>query len=204
VADTHAEIDAAMARLGFHAIVSHGPLWSGDAVLVSAAALGVSVSDDYVHFATVHGPGAFDVRTVVDLAASTPIGSSFAVDILYAPGSRPDWDPFHLLEATYDGQLPARMLPIGTDPGGDLLLLDREGRVLAWDHEHRELSDDALDAMARDLRATGVEVESYDVGQLILMWEDAHRERVPSPTGHGNLYAVAASFAEFCSSLRAA
>jgi hypothetical protein len=68
--------------------------------------------------------------------------------------------------------------------------------VFAWDHEHRELTQDAVEHLIKELESGGLDVQQYDLGQLILMWEKLHPELISNPTGHGNLYRVADSFSE--------
>lgn len=68
--------------------------------------------------------------------------------------------------------------------------------MFAWDHEHRELTQDAVEHLIKELESGGLDVQQYDLGQLILMWEKLHPELISNPTGHGNLYWVADSFSE--------
>jgi hypothetical protein len=203
MANGYPQIDDAMRRLAFKEIEPHGPLPTRDTILDRAAALAVAAPDDYLYFLTTYGPGAFSTTAVIDLPAGNPLGKVFMVDILYGPGGREDWDPFELCESTYEGVLPDGMLPIATDPGGNLLVLDASGHTFAWDHEHRELAPDALDRIDADLRNANVDTSEYDVGQLIQIWESMFPDRVTNPTGHGNLYQVADTFSAFCAALRA-
>lgn len=158
---------------------------------------GCTLSPDYRHFLSTYGPGGLERGAVVALPSGSHLGPHFSIDILYSLGEREDWNPFHVLESQYKTVLPSLFLPIATDAGGNLLLLQcGTGAVFAWDHEHRELTGDVIDRLVHELGAGGLEVEKYDIGQLILMWERHHPELIKNPTGHGNLYRVADSFAQ--------
>jgi len=60
----------------------------------------------------------------------------------------------------------------------------------------RELTQDAVEHLIKELESGGLDVQQYDLGQLILMWEKLHPELISNPTGHGNLYRIADSFSE--------
>lgn len=187
--------DATLARFGFYALAPHAQHPTPDALRQQAAQAGVTLPESFIAFSTEHGAGAFEQRVVVGLPAGCPLGPVFMVDILYAAGAPEDWDALALRDDTYDGRLPLAAIPIATDPGGNLLLLAPEdGSIYAWDHEHLDLDDSALDHMVTDLAAHGVAVDEHDIDQLVLMWEEENPGQVANPTGHGNLYPVAESY----------
>lgn len=196
-------IDATLARFGFYALAPHAQPPTPDALRRQAAQAGVTLPESFIAFSKEHGAGAFEQRVGVDLPAGSPLGPVFIVDILYAAGAPEDWDALALRDDTYDGRLPLAAIPIATDPGGNLLLMapDR-GAIYAWDHEHLELDDSALDRIAADLATHGVAVDEHDIDQLVLMWEERHPGQVANPTGHGNLYPVAESYEAMFTGMR--
>ena len=204
MADDYPEIDAVLQRLAFYRLEPDAPLVGRDAVAAEASAAGLALPDDYAWFCSAHGAGAFDRHAMLPLPAGCALGPELRVDILYAVGARDDWSPLALADDTYLDRLPPGCLPIGTDPGGNLLLLGTQDRVgiYAWDHEHRELDDGALDRRSADLRREGIDVQQLDLDQLLLMWEQMFPARVANPSGHGNLYRIADSFADACAALR--
>ena len=202
MADDYPEIEATLRRLAFYRLEPDAPLPARDAAAAEATAMGFALPDDYAWFCSTQGAGAFDQHAMLPLPAGCPLGPEFRLDILYAVGARDDWNPLALAEDTYLDRLPPGCLPIGTDPGGNLLLLGSD--VWAWDHEHRELADDELDRRIEDLRGAGVDTQQLDIDQLLLLWDQTFPDRVANPSGHGNLYGIAGSFADACAALRVA
>lgn len=196
-------IDATLARFGFYSLARHAARPTADTLRQLATRAGITLPEAFITFSAEHGAGAFEQRVGVDLPADCPLGPAFIVDILYAAGAPEDWDALALRDDTYDGRLPLTALPIATDPGGNLLLLAPEdGAIYAWDHEHLDLDDTALDRMVADLAADGVAVDEHDIDQLVLMWEQRHPGQVANPTGHGNLYPVAESYEALLGGMR--
>jgi hypothetical protein len=200
----HAQIDEALRRFGFYRLEQDARLPSRDTVEAEATAAGVTLPDDYTYFCSAHGAGAFDKHALLALPRGCPLGPNFRVDILYAIGAGEDWNPISLLEDTYLDRLPEDFLPIGTDPGGNLLLLGAAGRqgVYAWDHEHRELADGEFDRRIAELERANVDTQEFDIDQLLLLWERMFPSRVANPSGHGNLYRLADTFASALAALR--
>lgn len=196
-------IDATLARFGFYSLARHTARPTADALRQQAAQADITLPEAFITFSAEHGAGAFEQRVGVHLPAGCPLGPAFIVDILYAAGAPEDWDALALRDDTYDGRLPLSALPIATDPGGNLLLLAPEsGAIYAWDHEHLDLDDTALDRMVANLAADGVPVDEHDIDQLVLMWEERHPGQVANPTGHGNLYPVAESYEALLGEMR--
>ena len=196
-------VEAAITCFGFYPLAPRAPRPTPDALRQQAAQAGIALPEAFIAFSSEHGAGAFEQRVGVALPAGCPLGPFFIVDILYAAGAPEDWDALALRDDTYDGRLPLAALPIATDPGGNLLLLTPEsGAIYAWDHEHLELDDAALDHRVADLAADGVPVDEHDIDQLVLMWEERHPGQVANPTGHGNLYLVAESYEALLGEMR--
>jgi len=206
MADDYPEIKAALERLAFYRLEPEATLSAREAAAAEAAAIGFALPDDYAWFCTAHGAGAFDRHAMLPLPPGCALGPEFRLDIVYAIGAADDWNPIALASDTYLDRLPPGLLPIGTDPGGNLLLLGAQDRAgaYAWDHEHRELAEGELDRRIADLRAAGVDVRLLDLDQMLLLWEEMFPGRVANPTGHGNLYRIAGSFTDACAALHAA
>lgn len=203
MADDHLQIDAALRRLAFYRLEPDAALVDRDAAKAEAAATGFALPDDYAWFCSAHGAGAFGEHAMLPLPPECPLGPELRVDILYAIGAAEDWNPLALAVDTYLDRLPPGLLPIGTDPGGNLLLLGSQGRagVYAWDHEHRELAGGELDRRIANLRSAGVDTQQLDLDQVLLLWEQTFPARVANPSGYGNLYRIAGSFADACAAL---
>lgn len=197
------EIDAALQRFGYYRLEPKAALSGRDAIVAQAGAVGFAIPDDYAWYCCAHGAGAFDKHAMLPLPAGCPLGPEFRVDILYAIGAHEDWNPLALLQDIYIDRLPAGMLPFGTDPGGNLLLLGTRQRtgVYAWDHEHRELTAGEFERRVGDLKRAKVDTQQLDIDQLLLLWDETFPARVSNPTGYGNLYRVGGSFAAACGAL---
>jgi hypothetical protein len=206
MADDYPEIDAVLQRLGFYRLEPDRPLSCREVAAAEAAAAGFALPDDYAWLCGAHGAGAFDQHAMLPLPSNCPLGPAFRLDIVYAVGASDDWNPLALAADTYLDRLPSGCLPIGTDPGGNLLLLSVEDRagIYAWDHEHRELADGELDRRSADLERAGVDVQRLDLDQLLLLWDRMFPDRVGNPSGHGNLYWITNSFADACAALHVA
>jgi hypothetical protein len=200
----HPQLDETLERFGFYRMEPDAPLPGPDAVRTEAAAIGFALPEDYAYFCTRYGAGAFDQPSLLPLPPGGALGPDFSVDILYALGADRDWNPLAQLQDLYLDRLPEGFLPVGTDPGGNLLLLGSPKRagIYAWDHEHRELAAGEFDRRVADLERAKIETRRYDIDQLMLIWEQMFPARVSNPSGHGNLYRVADSFTAALLSLR--
>jgi hypothetical protein len=199
-------IDAKFTTLDFYRLDEKAPLPDANAIDDAESKIGCVFSADYRHVLANYGPVGFGAGAVLSLPAGCPIGDHFSVDVVFGLGTRPVWDLAALALDTYQGQLPSGVVPIAADPGGNLLVMSCAvggvNTVFAWDHEHREFSEEQVASAVRDLRAKGIAVENHDIGQIIYLWEALLPDRVPNPTGHGNLYGVANSFVAFVEALK--
>ena len=205
MATPHSEIDADLTRCGFRRLPPLGRLPTTSAVEAAGRAAGTPLAADYAAFCSSHGTGAFDLVVMLPLPAGCPLGPQMRIEILFGVGGGDsDRDALALAAGTYEDRLPAGTVPVGTDPGGDLLLLGSGplAGVFAWDHEHRELADGEFDRRVADLRSRGISVEDYDIDQLMWLWDESFPDRVRNPTGYSNLYRVADSFTAMCAALR--
>lgn len=199
-------IETALSRFGFYPLAPHALRPGADRLRQLALQRSIRLPDDFIRFSTAHGAGAFDQRVGIALPANCPLGPLFVIDILYAAEAPEDWDTLALADDTYAGRLPFDALPLATDAGGSLLVMAPNGAetIFAWDHEHRELDEHAIDHIVAALRTDGVPVDEHDLDQLIRLWEERFPGEVRNPTGHGNLYPVAASYTDLFAQLRPA
>jgi hypothetical protein len=205
MATPFSEIDVDLTRCGFRRLPPLGPLPAAKAVEAAGRAAGTPLAADYAAFCASHGTGAFDRTVMLPLPTGCPLGPEMRIEILFGVGGGDsDRDALALAGDTYEDRLPPGMVPVGTDPGGDLLLLGSGGLagVFVWDHEHRELAAGEFDRRVAELRSGGIHVEDYDIDQLLWLWDETFPDRVLNPTGYGNLYRVAESFAAMCAAFR--
>lgn len=119
-----------LARCGFRSLPPAHPLPPRTQVQAAARNAGLALPADYAAFCATHGTGAFDRVVMLALPVGCAIGTELRVEILFGiGGADPDRDALELLAGTYEDRLPEGMLPVATDPGGDLLLLGCEGRT---------------------------------------------------------------------------
>jgi hypothetical protein len=191
------KIDRALLRLEYYPLDQSWRPPAPESLASMQVEAACALAADYADFLSRYGPGGLGAGGFVNLPEGCPIGGRFNVDILYGVGSRKSWNPFYLAAATYQSHLPVSYFPIATDPGGNLLVcVCGSGAIFAWDHEHRELSPADVDRIVRDIAAAGLDASRYDLGRLITFWETRNPTAIRNPTGHGNLYPIAASFTE--------
>lgn len=201
---TFPQLDDAASRLLLYRLEPQATLPTETQVRSAALALGLTLPDDYVDQSCRFGAAAFEKRACLALPEGCALGRQFWIDIVYAVAAKSDWDPLHHWSTGLRYRLPEGMLPIATDPGGNLLLLglnEREG-LFVWDHEHRELRPGEFEQRVAELRAVGEPTHELDVDELMLRWETRFADKVGNPSGHGNLYQVAPSWAEACGALQ--
>ena len=207
MAKTFSEFDDAARRLRWYRLDPQAPLPDEARVRALARARGFELPDDYVDFCCRFGAGAFDETAMLDLPAGCALGRAMWLDVLWTVEAGPSqWDALRQFTDTYANRLPRQLLPVGTDPGGNLLLLGAAERagVYAWDHEHRELRPGELQQRIAALAGRGIATGALDVDQLLRTWEEQFPQQVGNATGHGNLYRVADSFAAAISALHRA
>jgi hypothetical protein len=204
MATPHTGIDANLTRCGFRRLPPIRPLPSASDVEAAGRAAGTALAADYAAFCASHGTGAFDRVVMLPLPADCALGPQMRIEILFGVGGGDsDRDALALAAGTYEDRLPVGTVPVGTDPGGDLLLLGCGplAGVFVWDHEHRELAAGEFDRRVGELRSRGFPVEDYDIDQLMWLWDETFPDRVRNPNGYSNLYRVADSFTELCAAL---
>lgn len=201
---TFPDLDHAGRRLNLYRLEPNAALPSEHTVRSRAHASRFDLPEDYIDFCCRFGASAFDRQALLRLPPHCPIGGDYWVDILYAVGAKAEWDSLDLWQSTYRDRVPASMLPIGTDPGGNLLLLGVQARagVYAWDHEHRELAEGELEKRTAELRSKGVSTHTLDIDRILMLWDEQFPQQVKNPSGYSNLYRVADSFAGAISELR--
>jgi ankyrin repeat protein len=107
--------------------------------------LGATLPDGYRTHLLEHNGGHVDgVRRLGDL------------DQLYGIHDGPTWAQLRDPE-TYGGMIPEQMLPIGDDPGGNLICVvlsgPERGAICFWDHERGPDSEKSITRLAPDFEA---------------------------------------------------
>ena len=100
--------------------------------------IGFRLPDDYAHFLADYGGYAFESYVEFPYLQSYPGGERGMFNVFFGimPGS--SYDLTGNLR-TYQGRISSDLLPIGNDPGGNIICLsivgDDRGAVYFWDHE---------------------------------------------------------------------
>lgn len=167
--------------------------------------LGGRLPSDYRAFLSRYGQTMMGRGARFEILEPNPWGRTASVDQFFGFSTDQSEDIVHLTMETYSGRIPDETLPIGSDAGGNLILLGFDGpvtdHVFFWDHEHREIGD-RLEQMAAAVEAKGVDTSSLDDEALIRHWERLFPDQLTKPIGYGNMYKVADSFKTFIESLR--
>ncbi len=104
--------------------------------------IGYNLPDDYKVFLTNYGGVAFYSYPSFAIQGTTKPDSASILDTCY--GILPGYplEDIATLHADYKGRIPADLLPVGEDPGGNIICLglvgERNGKVYFWDH-HGEM-----------------------------------------------------------------
>lgn len=199
-------LDSAATRLGLRPIDPPTRLDPTEADLARFdREIGGRLPDDYRAFLARHGRTGPRGPTVFPVREPGPLGEIASFDQFFGFSTTDD-DIVNQTLDTYAGRIPDETIPIGSDAGGNLILLGFEGaatdRVWFWDHEHLELEPGALERMYADLEAAGRDISTLDPHAAIYYWERLDPSRLAKLPGYGNLYAVADHFLEFLESLR--
>jgi hypothetical protein len=198
--------DEKMKALGVHQIFDERPA-PPDPTLTFASLendLGARLPDDYKAFATTYGHHGFEQYVGVPVEPRFPLGKTCLVSSIFGcnPGLR-----YYLVEERrkFEGRMPAHLLPLASDPGGNLFVLsvgqNDYGKVYYWDHDHVELSKARVQEMSDELEDEGVDTSQLFIDGIILAWDELHPDELDRPPGYGNLYRVGDSFAAFVDAL---
>jgi hypothetical protein len=162
--------------------------------------LGGALPADYRLFLPAYGRMGLEEETRFPLPPGCPWGAFGTVGQFFGFSSTPDEDIVHRIFTTYAGRLPVSMIPIASDPGGNLLLLGVKGaderKVWFWDHEFR-VAAARMDEIEKDLKAHRVDVGRLDEEALIRRWEDLFPQKLTWTARRSNLYPVASDFMNF-------
>jgi SMI1 / KNR4 family (SUKH-1) len=133
---------------------------------------------------------------------------SFYVGVFFGFYDDGSYDIRSKLE-TYKGRMPVGMLPFATDPGGNIGVISTRGTdagtIYFWDHEHRELHEQAgrnIKDVYAALDAAGIPTTNLDIDRALIRWEELARPYPNKPPGYGNLYRIAGSFETFLDGLQ--
>lgn len=167
--------------------------------------LGAPLPDVYKDFARRYGQHGFEQYVDCPVDPRFPLGDGCMVGVFF--GLRAEAG-YSLVEEydQYRGRMPAHLLPIANDPGGNLFVLsvgkDDYGKVYYWDREHVDVTKERVQQMADELEIEGIDTSRLFIDRIIGTWEDRHRAKLDRPPWYGNLYAVGESFSGFIEALR--
>jgi len=128
------------------------PAVSADAVARLEAVLGTELPVDYRLFLQDQNGGLPEKYLFVTDDDEVAV-RFFGVDL----GEDAEYDDLRWNAAMFKGRIPSSMLAIGSDPGGNLILLgisdEAAGRVYYWDHSREEESESNTRELAVSLDA---------------------------------------------------
>jgi SMI1 / KNR4 family (SUKH-1) len=169
--------------------------------------IAATLPPEYRLFLRTHGWCRFAEAMIFPLRDPAPWGARAKIASFFGFSSEIRHDLAFLVTEGFADTLPEGTIPIGSDAGGNLVLLGIAGaardRVWFWDRECRGL-DEIIDEMVQDLEAEGQDIVDEDENQILRRWEALFPDRRTRPLGFTNVYGVADSFAAFVESLRAA
>ncbi|MCA9675227.1 MAG: SMI1/KNR4 family protein [Myxococcales bacterium] len=168
--------------------------------------LGGKLPADYAYFVARYGGailGNEDFEVVAPLQEESPWGTDTRPETFYSlePGKR--WSIEEQLQ-TFADRLPAGVLPISHDAGGNQICLDVAGEfpgsVWFWDHEQRWFSQD-LDETCDELDAAGEATRGMSVHDMIRAWARLHRSELDRSPDYVGMYRLAPTFSDLMRSL---
>ncbi len=167
--------------------------------------IGGSLPADYRRFLQRYGQGGFDRGARFAIREACPYGRLATLDRVYGFPDEAGQGVVDKTMSVYAGRIPDETIPIGEDPGGNLVVLGFRGEarnhVWFWDHQHVELAG-RLEQMEQELKAAGVDTSQLNDEAMIHHWELLHPGKLGKPAGYNSLYAVADSFTGFIDSLQ--
>lgn len=200
-------IDDLVERLGVRRLGDPSVRPSEAELLRLEGELGAPLPLEYRYFLERYGAcilGDEDFKVVVPIAEAGPWGQRTRPEYFY-PLLRDDPDDLYQKLRTYAGRLPAGVLAIVPDAGGNQVCLDVAGAfpgsVWFWDHEQRWFKEN-LDKAAEELEQQGVATRRSSAHDIIRGWARLHQDRWDRPADYMGMYRIAPSFAEFLRALQ--
>jgi hypothetical protein len=103
-----------------------------DAIAAAEKRMGRAIPPDYRDFLLEHNgghpdPARFDIPGE-EQPRTSRVSFFFGVDVQ---------KPLNVeyFVSTFEGRIPPELFPIGRDPGGNLMLMDEDGKIFFWHHE---------------------------------------------------------------------
>jgi hypothetical protein len=138
--------DDRMTSLRGYDVTGEGPhRLSEDELEALERQLGARLPADYRAFLTTYGGYAFDQLVTFPYRQPYAGGERGVLSVFF--GNLPG-DAYDLLRNrnTYRGRVPSDLLPVATDPGGNLIALalggEHKGKLYFWDHEEEEMVEE--------------------------------------------------------------
>jgi hypothetical protein len=200
-------IDDVMAKLDYYQIQPKIRRDPTEADLVRfEQKLGGKLPPDYRVFLSRYGLTGLGAGGRFVISEPCPWGASGSVDQYFGFCSKSTQDIVYQTLDVYAGRIPDETIAIGSDAGGNLILLGFHDPVMDhvffWDHEHREIDPKHLKQMVAELELGGVKVKQLDNDAIVWRWERHFPDRLTKPIGYSNVYRIANGFVDFLESLR--
>ena len=148
--------------------------------------------------------GNDDSFPVAPLAEQSPWGEQTRPESFYGLDESSGYSIFKAL-STFATRLPAGVLPICRDAGGNQICLDVggvfPGTVFFWDHEQRWF-DRSWKDIAATLEASGVDTRRMSPHDIIRHWSRNNGIMYDRPPEYMGMYRMSPSFEQFLRSLR--
>ncbi len=136
------DIDTKLQEFNFYKLDNWKQITEND-VLQYEKKLGVDFPQDYTNYLLRHSGEVIDGSPMFPYLESYSGGNKGVLGVLFGVLPNED-DDYDLLESfeTYFGRIPNDLLPIGEDPGGNIICLGvkdkRKAKVYFWDHEEEK------------------------------------------------------------------
>jgi len=170
------------------------------------AAVGSALPEEYRYFLQRYGAatlGNDDFEVGCAIAEPCPWGERTRPEYFY-PLLQSHPNSVEAQMQAYEGRVPAGVISIVPDAGGNQVCLDVAGEfpgsVWFWDHEQRWFTSNLQDA-ADELEAAGIPTRRLSVHGIVREWARRHAETFDRPPDYMGMYRMAPSFADFLRSL---
>jgi hypothetical protein len=199
-----ADVNQKMRRLGWRAIREahrHDP---SDAELAQfQEQIGGPLPADYLQFLRRYGQAGFDNGARFPIPQPSPFGARGTLDRVYGFSDEEGQSVVDKTMMVYAGRIPDQTIPIGEDPGGNLILLGFadpvKNQIWFWNH-HDELAGQ-VEEMRDELEDAGIDTLDMDDDGVTREWIARHPHDERLPTSFYGMSKLADSFDEFIDAL---
>lgn len=204
-----ASLSSLMENLGAHRVSPWTPSTADDFARLEQST--GTLPQDFRQFLAAFGGvvlGHEDYNVIAPITEPCPWGSDVAPGTFYPLDAKHRYSIEKQLR-TFKSRLPAGVLPLAHDAGGNLICLDATGgfpgSVWFWDHEQRWFRDHfsgSFENAAQELDDTGsIDARGLSVHDIIRGWARLHADRFDRPPDYMGMYKMTPTFADFLRSL---